>query len=285
MNFTSSKLTIFLITGKLYLEKNEEPDLKRAGDCFYLAGCHEMAAQVYARGSFFSDCLNICAKGGLFDTGLHYIQHWKQNESVDPGWANSHDLYTIEQKFLENCARKYFGNKDIKSMMKFVRAFHSMDLKREFLQSLSLYDELLELEEESGNFMEAASIAKMIGDILHEADFLGKVGKFLEAYELMFFYVLAQSLWSGGSKPWPLKQFTQKFELLGRALIFAKEVSSSFYELASTEAEILSNKHDSKFEIMNQLQSSRIHSSIRGEILCLWKLLNSHFKLNSSKYV
>ncbi|XP_045821754.1 uncharacterized protein LOC123914598 [Trifolium pratense] len=271
--------------GKLYLEKSEEPDLKRAGDCFYLAGCHEMAAQMYARGSFFSDCLNICAKGGLFDTGLHYIQHWKQNESADPGWANGHDLYTIEQKFLENCARKYFGNKDIKSMMKFVRDFHSMDLKREFLQSLCLLDELLELEEESGNFMEAASIAKMMGDILREADLLGKAGEFFEAYELMFLYVLAQSLWSGGSKAWPLKPFTQKAELLGKGLIFAKEVSSSFYELASTEAEILSNKHDSKFEVMNQLQSSRIHSSIRGEMLCLWKLLNSHFRLNSSKYV
>ncbi|KAK2383851.1 P-loop containing nucleoside triphosphate hydrolase superfamily protein [Trifolium repens] len=271
--------------GKIYLEKSEEPDLKRAGDCFYLAGCHEMAAQVYARGSFFSDCLNICAKGGLFDTGLHYIQHWKQNESADPGCANSHDLYTIEQKFLENCARKYFGNKDIKSMMKFVRAFHSIDLKREFLQSQCLLDELLELEEESGNFMEAVNIAKMTGDILREADLLGKAGEFLEAYELMFFYVLAQSIWSGGSKAWPLKQFTQKAELLGRALIFAKEVSSSFYELASTEAEILSNKHHNNFEIMNQLQSSRIHSSIRGEMLCLWKLLDSHFQLNSSKYV
>ncbi|CAJ2677798.1 unnamed protein product [Trifolium pratense] len=266
--------------GKLYLEKCEEPDLKRAGDCFYLAGCHEMAAQVYARGSFFSDCLNICAKGGLFDTGLHYIQHWKQNES-----ANSRDLYAIEQNFLENCARKYFGNKDIKSMMKFVRAFHSMDLKRGFLQSLSLLDELLELEEESGNFMEAVNIAKMMGDILREADLLGKAGEFLEAYELMFFYVLAKSLWSGGSKAWPLKQFTPKAELLGRALTFAKEVSSNFYELAFTEAEILSNKHDNNFEIMNQLQSSRIHSSIRGEVLCLRKLLDSHFWLNSSKYV
>ncbi|KAK2383852.1 P-loop containing nucleoside triphosphate hydrolase superfamily protein [Trifolium repens] len=271
--------------GNLYLEKCEEPDLKRAGDCFYLAGCHEMAAQVYARGNFFSDCLNICAKGGLFDIGLHYIQHWKQNETADPDWANSHDLYAIEQKFLENGARKYFGNKDIKSMMKFVRAFHLMDLKREFLQSLSLLDELLELEEESGNFMEAVNIANMMGDILREADLLGKAGEFLEAYELMFFYVLAKSLWSGGSKAWPLKEFTQKAELLGRALIFAKEVSSSFYELASTEAEILSNKHDNKFEIMNQLQSSRIHSSIRGEMLCLWKLLDSHFRLNSSKYV
>jgi len=267
------------------MEKCEEPDLKRAGDCFYLAHCHEMAAQVYARGSFFSDCLNVCAKGGLFDIGLHYIQCWKQNESADPGWANSHDLNAIEQKFMENCAHNYFEKKDIKSMMKFVRAFHSMDLKRGFLRSLSLLDELLELEEESDNFMEALNIAKLMGDILHEADYLGKAGEFLEAYELMFFYVLAKSLWAGGSKAWPFKQFTQKEDLLGRALTFAKEVSSSFYELASTEVEILSNKHDNICEIMNQLKSSRIHRSIRGEILCLWKLLDSHFRLNSSKYV
>ncbi|XP_039685098.1 uncharacterized protein [Medicago truncatula] len=270
--------------GKIYLEKCE-PDLKRAGDCFYLAGCHKMAAQVYARGSFFLDCLNVCAKGGLFDIGLHYIQRRKQNESVDPGWANSHDLYAIEQKFLQKCARKYFGNKDIKSMMKFVRAFHSMDLRREFLQSLSLLDELLELEEESGNFMEAVNIAKMMGDILREADLLGKVGELLEAYELVLFYVLANSLWYKGSLAWPMKQFTQKAELLGRALAFAKEVSNSFYELASTEAEILSNEHDNIFEIMNQLKSSRIHGSIRGEILCLRKLLDSHFRMNTSKYV
>ena len=70
-----------------------------------------MAAQVYARGSFFSGCLNVCAKGGLFDSGLHYIQHWKPNESADPGWAKSHDLHTIEQQFLESCAHNYFDKK------------------------------------------------------------------------------------------------------------------------------------------------------------------------------
>ncbi|CAI8586619.1 unnamed protein product [Vicia faba] len=242
--------------GKIYFEKCEDPDLKRAGDCFYLARRYEMAAQVYAKGNFFSDCLNVCVKGGLFDIGLHYIQHWKQNESVDHScWAHSHDLYAIEQKFLEDCARNYFDKKDTKSMMKFFKAFHSTDFKC------------------------------MMGSILREADSLGKTGEFLEAYELVVFYVLWNSLWSGGCKAWPLKPFTQKAELLGRALSFAKEVSGSFYELAFTEAEILSNKHDNSFEIMNQLKSSRIHRSIRGEILCLWKLLDSHFRLNSSKYV
>ncbi|KAJ1399973.1 UvrD-like helicase, ATP-binding domain [Sesbania bispinosa] len=220
---------------KLYLEKCEEPDLKRAGDCFYLAGCYEVASQVYARGNFFSECLTVCAEGRLFDIGLSYIQHWKQNGNADHVMVKSHDLYTIEQKFLESCARNYFDDKDTRSMMKFVRAFHSMDFKREFLKSLNLMDELLLLEEESGNLMEAVNIAKMMGDLLREADLLGKAGKFMEAYEVVLFYVLANSLWSEGSKGWPLKHFAQKAALLERALSFAKEVSSSFYEVNSSK--------------------------------------------------
>ncbi|KAK7359560.1 hypothetical protein VNO77_01521 [Canavalia gladiata] len=272
-------------SGKLYLEKLEKPDLKRAGDCFHLAGCYETAAQVYARGSFFSDCLNVCTKGGLFDIGLYYIQHWKQNEKTGHCMAKSQKLYTLEQKFLESCARTYFDRKDTRSMMKFVRAFHLMDLKREFLKSLSLLDELLVLEEESENFMEAANIAMMIGDVLCEADLLGKAGKFIKACELMLFYVLVNSLWSAGSGGWPLKHFAQKVELLNRALSFAKEESSSFYVHASTEAEILSNEHCNIVEILNHLKSSRTSKSIRGEILCLRKLLDAHLQLNSSNFV
>ncbi|KAL4392729.1 hypothetical protein AHAS_Ahas03G0374200 [Arachis hypogaea] len=270
--------------GKLYLEKCEEPDFKRAGDCFYLAGCCEMAAQVYAKGKFFSDCLSVCAKGGLFDLGLYYIQHWKHNESAGPIMARSHELYTMEQKFLESCAHHYYDRKDTRSMMKFVRAFDSIESKREFLRSLSLLTELLLLEEELGNFAEAADIAKMMGDILCEADLLAKACKFVEAYERILFYVVANSLWSSGSKGWPLKQFAEKVELLNRALSFAKETSSSFHERASTEAEILSREDSNIFKIMIHLKSSRMHGSIRGEILCLWKLLDVHFQMNTSKY-
>ena len=187
------------------MEKCEEPDLKRAGDCFFLAGCYETAAQVYARGRFFSDCLTVCAKGGLFDIGLDYIQYWRQSETAGHSMVRSHELYTMEQKFLESCAQHYYDRKDTRSMMKFVRAFHSMELKREFLHSLSLLDELLLLEEELGNFMQAANIAKMMGDILREADLLAKAGKFIQAYERILFYVLANSLWPAGSKGWPLK--------------------------------------------------------------------------------
>ncbi|XP_020222260.1 uncharacterized protein LOC109804810 [Cajanus cajan] len=280
-----SDLGDFERAGKLYLEKCQEPDLKRAGDCFYLAGCYEVAARVYARGSFFTDCLNVCAKGGLFDIGLYYIQHWKQNENADNCIVKCHELHTIEQKFLESCARNYFDRKDTRTMMKFVKAFHSMDLKRQFLQSLNLLDELLVLEEESGNFVEAVNIANMMGDVLHEVDLLGKAGKFMEACELMLLYVLGNSLWSAESEGWPLKQFKHKDGLLNRALSFAKEELSIFNVIASTEAEILSNEHKSIFETVNHLISSRTYGSIKGEILCLWKLLDAHIHLNSSKFV
>ncbi|CAL0324811.1 unnamed protein product [Lupinus luteus] len=271
--------------GKLFLEKCEKPDLKRAGDCFYLARCYDVAAQVYARGNFFSDCLTVCANGGLYDIGLDYIQHWKQYETSGHQTVGSHDLFTIEQNFLESCARNYFDLKDIKSMLKFVKAFHTTELKRDFLRSISLFEELLLLEEELGNFMEAADIAKMMGKIIREADLLGKADKLMEAYELIVFYVVGNSLWSEGREGWPLKPFSQKAELLKRALSYAKKVSINFYELACTEVDILSNEHTNIFKIMIDLKISHLHGKIGGECLCLWKLLDAHFHMNSSKYV
>ncbi|WJX69972.1 hypothetical protein P8452_54132 [Trifolium repens] len=280
-----SDLGDFERAGKLYLQTCEVSDLKRAGDCFNLAGCYETAAQVYARGSFFSDCLTVCAKGRLFEIGFSYIQHWKQNENADHGMIKSLDINTIEQKFQESCAQNYLDHKDTSSVMKLVKKFHTMDSKRVFLRSLNLLDELLVLEEEPGNFLEAVNVAMMLGDIQREADLLGKAGKFKEAFELLLFYILANSLWSSGRKGWPVKMFAHKAELLGRALSFAKEESESFYEHACMEVEVLSNDHKKTSEIMIRLKSSRMHESIRGEIICLRQLLDVHCHLNNSKYV
>ncbi|CAJ2639834.1 unnamed protein product [Trifolium pratense] len=265
--------------GKLYIVKGKEPDLKRAGDCFYLAGSYEMAFKAYTREKFFSECLKVCAKSGTYEVGLSTLQEWKENEGGDRDWVN------IEQKFRENCARSYFNKKDIKSMMKCIDDFHSKDFKRDFLKSLSLYDELLELEKKSCNYAEAIIIAKMMGDILCEVDLLEKMGNFYQAHELLIVYVLSNSLWSGGSNGWPLNPFTQKAELLERAMTSAKKFPSFRIELAQTEAGILSNKHVTNTELMDQLTCCRTNMGIRGEILCLWKLLDFHLRLNSKKFV
>jgi hypothetical protein len=198
---------------------------------------------VYAKGNFFSECLKVCTKAKLFDKGFMYIQFWKNHATTDfcvP--TGGKEVDKIEQEFLENCALHHHEHKDNRSMMKFVKAFQSIYLMRNFLKSLNCLGELLLLEEDLGNFLEAANIAKLRGEILHEADLLGKAGNFREASMLFLIYVLYNSLWIPGSIGWPLKQFTQKLEILAKAKSFAKNESDSFYLFVCTEADILSNE-------------------------------------------
>jgi hypothetical protein len=268
------------------LEKCGDTELKRAGECFSLAGCYELAADVYARGYFFSDCLKVCTKGKLFDMGLQYIQYWKQHATTDFSVVRmGKEIDKIEQEFIESCALHYYKLKDNRSMMKFVKAFQSIDFMRKFLKSLGCLDELLMLEEESGNFLVAASIARLKGEILHEVDLLGKAGNFTEASLLILFYVLSNSLWAPGSKGWPLKQFTQKNELLAKAKTFAKNGSENFFAFVCTKAGVLSNEQGNLSMMKDYLNASQRHKSVGGEIISARKILDAHLHSNSSKYV
>jgi hypothetical protein len=266
------------------LEKCGKPELKRAGECFSLAGCYELAANVYARGYFFSDCLKVCTKGKLFDMGFQYIQDWKQHATTDSGVVRmGKEIDKIQQVFLESCALHHYKLKDSRSMVKFVKAFQSIDLMRKFLKSHGCLDELLLLEEESGNFLE--NIARQRGEILHEADLLGKAGNFTEASLLILSYVLSNSLWEPGSKGWPLKQFTQKQKLLAKAKTFAKNGSKNFFAFVCTEADVLSSEQSNLSMMKNYLNAAQRHKSVGGEIICARKILDAHLLSNSSKYV
>jgi hypothetical protein len=75
-------LTVFVLTGNLYWKKCEEPDFKRAGDCFNLAGQYETAAEVYASGDLYLDCLNACVKGKLLDIGERYLKAWEKTTTL-----------------------------------------------------------------------------------------------------------------------------------------------------------------------------------------------------------
>ncbi|XP_039054692.1 uncharacterized protein LOC120197159 [Hibiscus syriacus] len=146
--------------GHIYLEKCGESALERAAECFVLAGCYMTAAEVYAKGNNISKCLSVCMKGKLFDTGLQYIQYWKQHANVDEKMVQgSEDLEEHKQKFLENCASHYHEINDKRKMLTYVRAFDSMNSRRKFLRSLECFDELLSLEEEN--------IARLRGDHDH----------------------------------------------------------------------------------------------------------------------
>ncbi|CAL5354450.1 unnamed protein product [Camellia sinensis] len=272
--------------GRIYLEKCGETELNKAGECFSLAGSYKLAAKVYACGKYFSECLSVCTKGKLFDMGLQYIQGWKQDAHRDNGMMvkRSEEINKIEQQFLESCALNYYELKDNRSMMKFVRAFHSMDSVRNFLKSLDCLDELLVMEEESGNFLEAAKVAELRGDVLRKADLIGKAGHFKEASKLILRYVFSNSLWASGSRGWPLKCFLQKEEILAKAKSFAKKDSDIFYEFVCTEANILSTEQSNLFQLSQYLNASRGNKSLRGEILSIRKILDIHLQPSTSKY-
>ena len=271
--------------GRIYLEKCGESDLEKAGECFSLAGLHERAAEVYARGHFVSECLSACTKGKFFDLGLRYIQYWKQHATTSNVMTKrSKETEKIEQKFLESCAHHYHALKDNRTMMEFVKAFHSMESKCKFLTTLDCLDELLRLEEELGNFLEAANIAKLSGEILLEAEMLGKAGNYRDASILFLCYVLSNSLWASGSRGWPLKQFVKKEELLAKARLFAERESKYFYDFVCMEASILSDEQTSLFEMNQCLSTSLRHKSVRGEVLSARKIIDAHLNSNATKF-
>ncbi|KAL3506739.1 hypothetical protein ACH5RR_032121 [Cinchona calisaya] len=271
--------------GRIYLEKCGESELKKAGDCFTLASCYKLAADVYAKGNYFSDCLSVCTKGKLFDLGLQYIEYWKQDSPCHNGMTTTgKEIGKIEQDFLESCALSYYELNDNKSMMRYVRAFLCMDFRRNFLNSVNCLDELLLLEEESGNFKEAAEIAKLKGDLIVEVDLLGKAGLLKEASLLILLYVLSSSLWVAGSSGWPLKPFADKEALLKKAMSFAKQHSDQFYELVCTEVLVLSHELLNLYELHRCLSYSQQYKSPRVEMLSIRKILDAHFSSKSLQY-
>ncbi|KAM6546580.1 hypothetical protein CsatB_027316 [Cannabis sativa] len=271
--------------GMIYLEKFGESRLKRAGECFSL-GCHyKQAADAYARGNLFSECLNVCAKGLLFDKGLAYIQSWKQQAKQDSDLTSrSKEIEKFGQEFLESCAQHYYKLENKKSMMRFVEAFNSMSSIRKFLCQWGCFDELMSLEEKSGNFVEASEIAKLRGDILIVIDLLEKAGKFKEAATLILSYVLSNSLWSSGKKGWPLLLFKQKDCLLSKAKSFAKNETQDFYDFVCTEADIMTNMKSDLTMRKNQMIASQRHKSVRGEILSARRVLDAHLDSKVTNY-
>lgn len=206
--------------------------------------------------------------------GLKFIQCWKQDAPRDVHGVTTHyDIRKVEQHLLERCARYSYEVEDKASMMKYVREFHSIDLRRMFLKALNCIDELLVLEVEDGK-----------GDLIHQADLLEEAGHFEEASKVILLYVLASSLWVSRSKGWPLRQFGEKEELLARAMSCVQNQSDLMREFVRVEVNILSNQESSLSELRQYLIASHKHKNLRGQILCVWKILDAHLNSDVARY-
>ncbi|GJZ28590.1 UvrD-like helicase, ATP-binding domain, P-loop containing nucleoside triphosphate hydrolase [Tanacetum coccineum] len=262
--------------GNMYMHMCGKLDV--AAQCFTLAGCYSKAAEAYAKGNEFSKCLLVCEEGQLFDEGLHYIESWKEGNNVQ-----GEKLEETEQKFLETCARHYHVHEDPKSMMKFVRAFCSMESKRVFLRSLSCLDELLLLEEELGHFCEARELASSWGDILKEADLLEKAGDFEGATHNLCWHVLLSSLWGNGNRGWPLKPFVERKNICDKAILLAARESDEMYNDACRFIKVvLSDQHSSLPELKLEIRASQ-HGSVE-QFFSIRKILEYHFIIRCSDY-
>ncbi|CAN1143684.1 TPR and ankyrin repeat-containing protein 1 [Linum perenne] len=268
--------------GELYLLCGESAIVK-SGECFCLAGSFKRAAKLYFDFSHFSRCLSSCTEGKLFQEGFDYIQQWKHD--INSATKRSTELVKMENDFLTRAALHYYHLNDRIAMMAYVKSFDSLESMRAFLRSLGIFDELLALEMENENFLEAANIAKQIGDVILESDLLGKANHFVDASMLILLYVLAKSLWSAQSQGWPIKQFEQKKSLLEKAKSLAKSESEQYFNLVSVQAEILLNQRPSLLLLQQHLADSQMQKSMVWQILSVRKILDALCQQNISKYV
>ncbi|CAM0870528.1 unnamed protein product [Alopecurus aequalis] len=241
------KLGDFKRAGMVYMQKCGASRLEDAGDCFAKAECWSEAADVYFRAERYTKCLSMCSKEKqLFNLGLQFLQQLEEERLLE---NSKLEVSAIRKMYLENCAQHYFERGDIKHMMPFVKAFSSMDHVRTFLNSRDLVDELLSLEMEKGNFLEAAGIAKHKGDVLLEVKMLEKAGSFEDATQILLLHIVVDSLWSSNSRGWPPKKYAEKERLLAKAKEMATNVSECFYFFASLEADALSDSRASEYNL------------------------------------
>ncbi|KAI3700084.1 hypothetical protein L2E82_44700 [Cichorium intybus] len=170
----------------------------------------------------------------LLKKGHEFIDCYKNNElamSLEQVKTN-HEIQKIEKHVLHKCALYSLGVEDFKGMMKFVRSFHSKDEMRRFLTKKRCFDELISLEIEWGNFKEAAKVSWLkidpAADLPHRLD--------RESSLLILWHVLLNSLVLQSTD----EPFSQKDELLSKAVAIAESCSNFFYQFVSKEASILS---------------------------------------------
>uniref|UniRef100_A0A0E0H5G8 UvrD-like helicase ATP-binding domain-containing protein n=1 Tax=Oryza nivara TaxID=4536 RepID=A0A0E0H5G8_ORYNI len=275
------KLGDYKKAGMVYMEKCGNSRLKDAGDCFELSACWSLAADAYFRAKCYAKCLSMCSKGKLFQKGLLLLQQLEEHLLENSSLVK---VAAIRNTFLEDCALHYFECGDIKHMMPFVKSFSSMDHIRVFLNSKNLVDELLSVEMDMGNFVEAAGIAKHTGNVLLEADLLEKAGFLENATQLILLQLFVNSLWASHSTGWPPKRFAEKEQLLAKAKEMSRNVSESFYCLVCSEADALSDEHKSLASITYNLIEGNKCGNLLVELIASRLILDVHLQAEASGY-
>ncbi|XP_071702054.1 uncharacterized protein [Rutidosis leptorrhynchoides] len=183
------------------------------------------------------------SKEDFIKKGLEFIYFYKKNDMA----VNVECVKTINE---------------IKEIEKDV-----VDLMCSFLTLKNRLNELRLLKEVCGDFVEALKST-------NEDDYS------LEATLRRLWYVMFGSLWDHGEKAWPLKDFTQKDELLRDVNSYVNHhPDSQESALMRTEVSILSGVEISLPQMSKCLRETRNKTSVRSHFLISRQLLDSHLLL------
>jgi hypothetical protein len=274
---------LFLL-GNIYMEKCGTSRLEDAGDCFNMIKHWAQAAELYFQANCFAKCVSSCLKGELFVTGLEYLEKWWLEEEQSTNKLKFEGLEAIREDYIKNCANRLELRGDSENMMRFVKAFKSMDKIRKFLKSKLLFDQLFTLELEAGNFVEAAGIAQLKQDRLLEAHVWEKACSFEKATQLVVLDVIVESLWSHGSKGWPPKSFPKCDAHFRKARDIAKKVSMCFYNSVCSELHLWADKPKTFLKLTKLLVEAEKSKNTRLNFLSLRSLLDLHLNHENSGY-
>ncbi|KAM6546615.1 hypothetical protein CsatB_027351 [Cannabis sativa] len=276
------------MAGSIYLEHYGESKLMEAIECFTLSKSYDRLAFAYAKGNFYSKCLESCIQGGLFIKGLDYLDQWKAYATLNNDMERQeHEIKTIEMKILTGAAHDYKRHGDKTLMMKCVKAFHSEDSMCTFLRTEGFLEELLKLETEWDNFVKASKVAEMLGETLHAVDLLERAEHFEEASMLIMSHVLANSIWIPSNEGWPMKNFPGKEKLLDKAISLAKNECRHFFELVCRQRDILADEKVALPlpELKQLLRYFESHQNVAGVILCGRNILDHIFGLHAQSFL
>ncbi|KAK9742962.1 hypothetical protein RND81_03G208100 [Saponaria officinalis] len=255
--------------GSLYYE---ESDIQQAAQCFTLARSFMKAAEICAEANLFNECLYACSEGKLFDLGLKYVRRWKRDLSELVQAEMNIDA--IEQEFLQKCAFASHRHHDKEAMMKYVKEFNSLKSMQSFLKKLGCLDELLDLLVDFEKYIDAAKLARQLGNVIREADLLEKGRHYQDASLLYLASVLAGSLWADNGEGWPLKDFPSKQTLSLKAKAAAGKYMPHFHAIVCANIELLSCEKYGFLDMQQQLTLSRMNRNLMGQILSTRKLLD-----------
>jgi hypothetical protein len=257
------------------MEKCGDSRLEDAGECFVMAKCWLLAANVYFEAKCYTKCFSTCLKQELFDVGLNFVHRLEASHSFEG--PNSSEIHAIRNNYLEHCASYYFCRKDITRMMHFVKAFSSVGNVREFLTSRTLFNELLSFEVEKGNFSEAADAAEHIGCVFVPEDTVN----YGNMAQLILLHVIMNSLWNMHAKR---RYHKGKEQLLKKAREIVQKVSS-LYCSASLEGDALFDPRKSLVNLLRKLPVGCKQEILFVKLCSVRSILDIHLLFRSSAYI